>query len=557
MKLKLKKICIMCFISAILSCNRKQNAGIISETDTMLVRNPQKAIAILDSLEQMTRLNEKEEMHLIWNRALAFQALGLSLAEEDQLLRAITYYRKENEKLADSYLLEASYLYWKGEEEKSKRVIDKGLTEISDTAKRIRLLVTKAGILEHQHKYEQAASALKEALTYNMSKKESAILSYKLGVNLSLLGDRLSECYYEKGIRLAEENGDTAIACEFMRNYADYLANTGHYSRSNNMFYQIAQMMPQVAELSAIQMAMAGNYINLHRLDSARICNDKAIKSEEQLKTHGFVDIARRAVIEQERFLLNYTSGKPVSYVEFARYCDSITADIQAKDNISARRQESRNRLQAVNFELKLEQQRIGYILLVVVLLLTGGGIGSYLYYKNRILRLVESEDRIDALTRMLKEAQVSIKKDSPIHDQANLEEDSFFKKILLQQLGIIRLVASTPTNQNQALLKRISGISGGEIPTNSLLVWSDLYPVIDRLYDNFHTRLIDYYGNTITEKEVQICCLLCAGFSTKEIGVITQQSDATIYVRKTTIRKKIGVAEGQDIVTYINRVKG
>ena len=519
----------MCFISAILSCNRKQNAGIISETDTMLVRNPQKAIAILDSLEQMTRLNEKEEMHLIWNRALAFQALGLSLAEEDQLLRAITYYRKENEKLADSYLLEASYLYWKGQEEKSKRVIDKGLTEISDTAKRIRLLVTK----------------------------ESAILSYKLGVNLSLLGDRLSECYYEKGIRLAEENGDTAIACEIMRNYADYLANTGQYSRSNNMFYQIAQMMPQVAELSAIQMAMAGNYINLHRLDSARICNDKAIKSEEQLKTHGFVDIARRAVIEQERFLLNYTSGKPVSYVEFARYCDSITADIQAKDNISARRQESRNRLQAVNFELKLEQQRIGYILLVVVLLLTGGGIGSFLYYKNRILRLVESEDRIDALTRMLKEAQVSIKKDSPIHDQANLEEDSFFKKILLQQLGIIRLVASTPTNQNQALLKRISGISGGEIPTNSLLVWSDLYPVIDRLYDNFHTRLIDYYGNTITEKEVQICCLLCAGFSTKEIGVITQQSDATIYVRKTTIRKKIGVAEGQDIVTYINRVKG
>ena len=70
-------------------------------------------------------------------------------------------------------------------------------------------------------------------------------------------------------------------------------------------------------------------------------------------------------------------------------------------------------------------------------------------------------------------------------------DDDAFFKKILLQQLGIIRLVASTPTNQNQALLKRISGISGGEIPTNSLLVWSDLYPVIDRLYDNFHTRLM------------------------------------------------------------------
>ena len=67
----------------------------------------------------------------------------------------------------------------------------------------------------------------------------------------------------------------------------------------------------------------------------------------------------------------------------------------------------------------------------------------------------------------------------------------------------------------------------------------------------------MEQYGHVLTEKEIQIACLLCAGFSTKEIGVITQQSDATIYVRKTSIRKKIGVAEGQDIVAYLNGIKG
>ena len=159
-------------------------------------------------------------------------------------------------------------------------------------------------------------------------------------------------------------------------------------------------------------------------------------------------------------------------------------------------------------------------------------------------------------MKRMLAEAEKATEENT-VNEQTKTEDDAFFKKILLQQLGIIRLVAGTPTNQNQALLKRISGISGGEIPTDSLLVWSDLYPVIDRLYDNFHTRLINQYGDTLTEKEVQICCLLCAGFSTKEIGVITGQSDATIYVRKTSIRKKIGAAEGQDIVVCVNSVKG
>ena len=555
--MKLTKIFLLCLISILFSCKENLNEGVISDTDTLLVNDPKRAIAILDSLEQVSSLNEKERMHLVWNRALAHQALGLSLAEDDQLMEAIVYYRTENEKVADSYLLEASYLNWKDKGEDAVKAIDKGLTEISDSVKRVQLLVAKAGVLEHQRKYDQAADVLKEALTYGMSKRQLAILNYKLGLNLSLLGDRHSEYYYDKGIRSAAENGDTALACEIMRNYADYLANNGQYSRSNDMFYQIGQMMPQAAELSAIQMSMAGNYINMHRLDSARICNDRAIKSETELEAEGFANIARRAELEQKRFLLDYASGKPVSSVEFARFFDSIMTDMQAKENTLARRQETKNRLQAANYELKLSKQRMGWMLSVAMLLLIVGGMGGYLYYRNRIRQLAEAEDRIDTLTRMLEEAQKAPVENEKGKDLPQVEDDAFFKKILLQQLGIIRLVASTPTNQNQALLKRISGISGGEIPTDSLLIWSDLYPVINRLYDNFHARLSSQYADALTEKEVQICCLLCAGFSTKEIGVITQQSDATIYVRKTSIRKKIGAAEGQDIVACINSVKG
>ena len=553
--MKSKKIFIICFVPLLFSCYGHHSESVISDTDTLLINSPKEAIAILDSLEQVSSFNEKERMHLVWNRALAHQALGLSLAEDNQLMDAIIYYRAKKEKLADSYLLEACYLTWKGKQKDAIRAIDKGLLEVSDAAKRARLLVAKADMMEHIHNYSQAASALKEALNYNMSKRETAILSYKLGMNLSLQGDKHSEYYYNKAIKLSIENGETAIACEMMRNYADYLSNIGLYKRSNNMFYQIGQMMPQIAEMSSIQMAMAGNYINLHRLDSARICNDKAAKSEAKLEAKGAVDIARRVVIEQERYLLNYASGLNISYVDFARYCDSITTDMQAKENTLDRQHEAKDRLLMVNHELKLERQRMRWILFTSVLLLVVGSIGGYYYYWNRVRQLADAEDRVDTLTRMLEEAQTLGSETKEI-EQENIYDDAFFKKILLQQLGIIKLVASTPTNQNQALLKRISRISGGEIPVNSLLVWTDLYPIIDRLYNNFYARLMKLYGNVLTEKEIQISCLLCAGFSTKEIGVVTQQSDATIYVRKTSIRKKIGSAEGEDIVSYVNNVK-
>lgn len=106
----------------------------------------------------------------------------------------------------------------------------------------------------------------------------------------------------------------------------------------------------------------------------------------------------------------------------------------------------------------------------------------------------------------------------------------------------MIRLVAKQPTSQNQELLRRISGITSHELPVESLLVWEDLYPIIDRMYDNFYTKMDSRFGDVLIDKEKQLCCLLCADFSTKEISVVTQQSIPTIYQRKTNIRKKLGM---------------
>ena len=331
--------------------------------DNMLKVNPERALAILDSLENAGNLDEEEQLHLVWNRAMAHQLSGMSLAEDDQLPKAIAYYRKEADKQADSYLLEASYLNWTGKRADAIDVLDKGIAEITDSAKRVKLMAAQAGLLEHQREYRKATEVLKRALEYNSSEREEAILNYKIGLNLSLTGDTQSAYFYSQSARLATENGDTAMACEFLRNYADYLSNNGQYRRSNDVYRQISRMMPQVAELSAIQMAMAGNYINLHKLDSARICIEKAIESEAKLEAKGFSDIARRVVIELERCILDYENGKPVSYVDFSRYCDSLTADMQAKENTLARQQETKERLQWANQKLELERQRMGWML--------------------------------------------------------------------------------------------------------------------------------------------------------------------------------------------------
>ena len=85
-----------------------------------------------------------------------------------------------------------------------------------------------------------------------------------------------------------------------------------------------------------------------------------------------------------------------------------------------------------------------------------------------------------------------------------------------------------------------------------ALIDWQSIYQTIDGAYANFYTRLIQEYGDVLNEKEIQLCCLLRAGFSTKEINMLTRQSLQTIYQRKTQVRQKLGLADGDDIIEKI-----
>lgn len=126
------------------------------------------------------------------------------------------------------------------------------------------------------------------------------------------------------------------------------------------------------------------------------------------------------------------------------------------------------------------------------------------------------------------------------------------FPKDTFATVGHYTLGCYTTYISNQELLRRISGITNRELPVESLLVWEDLYPVIDRIYNGFYTQMNRRFGSVLIDKEQQLCCLLCAEFSTKEISVVTQQSIPTIYQRKTNIRKKLGMGEKEDIVGFI-----
>ena len=194
---------------------------------------------------------------------------------------------------------------------------------------------------------------------------------------------------------------------------------------------------------------------------------------------------------------------------------------------------------------LKAESEHKTVIILIIGIIALMALTGTCWIIVIRRQRERENEERIEALQKMIDEY-----KSSPVMPVTETADSSTLRSIMLKHLGIIKMVAETPTEQNREMLRKISSIDG---ETNGELVdWGKVFEIIDNLYSGFYTKLNTTYGSMLSQKEEQIIVLMVAGFSTKEISVITGQTTATIYVRKSSIRKKLGAPEKEDIVRFL-----
>ena len=228
-------------------------------------------------------------------------------------------------------------------------------------------------------------------------------------------------------------------------------------------------------------------------------------------------------------------------------------------NGINNRQQERYNRAKASQWEsersalqqqsralaLKTESQHKTVVILVIALFTLIIIASAVWIIRQRRLRERENEERAEALQKMVDEL-----KSEPAPMQAEVHTPEALRRAMLQQLGIIKMVAETPTERNREMLRKISSI---ESDTDGELVnWNNVFELINTLYAGFYDKLQASYGELLSPKEKQIIVLMVAGFSTKEISVITGQTTSTIYVRKSSIRKKLGVPGKEDIVKFL-----
>lgn len=241
--------------------------------------------------------------------------------------------------------------------------------------------------------------------------------------------------------------------------------------------------------------------------------------------------------------VLDYQRTGKVSFLPFAKIYNSQRDNLfdaqYLQQEATQRALEIEN--QRLILKSKNDRQTAMIIIIVLVALIVSGALLWYALKRKR--KALEVLERNEILQRLVDESKSS---------QKDSSSNEILRRAMLQQLGIIKMVAETPTQQNREMLRKLSSV---ESDTDASLVnWESVYGMIDNLYSGFYSRLHKRHGSILTDKEEQIIALIVAGFSTKEISVITGQTAATIYVRKSSVRKKLGVAEKEDIVAFLRQ---
>lgn len=538
-------IAILIVASIAVSCFRSQKqAHALSNIENLSHTNPDSALILLNDIDISELEEDSLKAYYYLITAAAHKAKESPMISDSLVRRSFEYYKnRDYNRFLKSVDLYSLHLFWSGDGKKSLALLDSiiALSNIPNS-NMIELLQTRIGIGGAEFDCKNNISYIRHLQELDKDSANQIEYLYQLCENYQFAN------HGDSALIIIDDLIDYAYANRLGKDQFKYtyekigiLEELGKYEESNSMADYVLENAPHNSALPYLYFWKALNYFNMGNYD----------RSSRELA------IADSCAQDRTDVDHNYYESFAGPLREFLAYRQNGKIRISQLATLNNSRRDLFNRLEYTRSEteqnalkqenkaltLKAQNERKTAILIICLLGVIIIGLAALWNIQKRKRKIIEAEERAEALQKMIDELSAS---------KTQSSEHESLRRAMLQQLGIIKMVAETPTEQNQDMLRKLSSI---ESDTNGALVsWKNVYEIINNLYSGFYSLLHNRYGNILTDKEEQIIVLMLAGFSTKEISVITSQTTATIYVRKSSIRKKLGVPEKEDIMVFLRQ---
>lgn len=527
----------------------------IEKAEEMLQQNAEEAIALLQSVKDPETLPDSLRARFALALGQARYTAHWVMNEDSLLLYALHYYERpdvsDTMRLLRAYRLSAHYLYDNEQYKEATEMLLEGsriATLSNDTAARIRMLWSVGDIAEGNDDFAGLISLQKQLIAIDPDSTRR--YSYYNNLAVAYFSENLTDSallVLRKAPEYLYTSEDSVQALHHgLRNYADMLSDAGMNREAVSLQHRVLQQYKKMGHpLECLSyLSLSRYFLNLGQMDSARYYMQMADSTRVPYIDQ---DLSLSNYYLMQRTLMDYVDSHSFKIRDIAFFSNRLYNNFIRDQRLITQKGKAQFLLQQQNMKLQLEKQKertffVGLISLCILLL-----FAAIWYWQRRKHLLLEKEEELEALRRLLHETEGD--------DTGG--NDKFVKKMLLQQLGLIRMVATNPSSDHQELLVQMGRIANKDVAADDLLVWSDIYKTIDLVYDGFYTRINGKYGDILNEKELQLCCLLKSDFSTKEISVVIQQSIRTVYQRKTVIRQKLGMEEKEDIAGFLSQFAG
>ena len=548
------------------SCSVRRDRERIDTAEELLYSSRDTAELLIRQVERLERLDD-EHLAKYWFVICDLHANSMqSLSEDSMICWASEYYRTQwKEEHGDarhmilSGLDEAMYFWWNGDKARTQEVLQRQKKYADEVAElsgehlwQVIVLRVSAEIAmrdydyEHVREYTETLIGLDNGKAIHLDEVERvynvlAIVYFSLGEY-----DKMEKCF-EKAIAQAADSA--FIVNVVRRNYADLLGEMGQTDRAIRMQEELTAQYREAGNWLQVESLCSLSRLWLNKGDKQRA--ERYMREADELfagyKESSEFDPATEASLMAHKQVLEYAKNGTYHIVDLVQFLNRWSETDYVRYRVAEAKERSIRDLRERNLYLTISRQRQMIVIIVLFFIALGICLLFIYLYRRRQRLLMEKEEEIETLRTMLAAADKKDDKES-------------VRKLMLQQLGVIKTIAGTPTEANQQLLARLMALN--EETANALIDWPSIYQTIDLVYDGFYTRLMQKYGASdqsndsahpvLNEKELQLCCLLKADFSTKEIHMLTRQSLQTIYQRKTQVRQKLSLAEAEDITASL-----
>jgi tetratricopeptide (TPR) repeat protein len=519
----------LCFLQA--GAQQKQWLFTLDQTSSLVSRQPDSAYIIIKEL--MVNAREKND-YLV--EAICLQQLGQVFYNYGNYSQSVDYFlqaekmlRAHNEpgRLAENLNLLGRVYYFNKQVSLARKQFDEAL-QLNLSQQNIKGLAFTYGNIGHLYekklKYDSARFYQQKALQHYRQVDDSIGMA-KIYENMGSIFEDLQQfdsarICFEQALLLNQLHKNEIAQIEILNNLGDVNRKTGRHVEGLNYTRQALVL----AERTASQYHLASAYRDMAR-------------SHEILKNYDSAYHYNELSRELIEVIYSSSNNQQITLLE-------TIYEVEKKNNEIARLA-SEKRINTI--------LTIGVSLVIILLIILGLVTISRQRLKIKTEKAVNEQNKHELRNQYLEEERLKSTLEVRSKELSAHTLHLIQKNQLLEELRgkLNEIVNDDKRDQKKQLKQLIQKISINFTYDN---YWDDFRAIFDQVHHTFFANLKQFSDN-LTPAELKLVALLRMSLSSLDIATLLGISQDSLRVARYRLRKKLGLAEGESLTAFIQRL--